>query len=194
MYEAADNAFGDDGMFQTQNGRRKTRVREMLENYEFKFSLILFWIVAAPLRFISHVLLESSKLRKPCSHPKSDYPFILHWLNPLYSPMTIVLQFYNFILQQGGPWLDLLCHYKPTRWSVSDWHSHIRRKVLLCSCNFYRRFPCRFKRWPWPLLTICDTRIGQAKREEVVNNFLTAHEDCLDPEFSRRLRVKFQRA
>ena len=102
MYEAADNAFGDDGMFQTQNGRRKTRVREMLENYEFKFSLIFFWIVAAPLRFISHVLLESSKLRKPCSHPKSDYPFILHWLNPLYSPMTIVLQFYNFILQQGG--------------------------------------------------------------------------------------------
>jgi hypothetical protein len=70
----------------------------------------------------------------------------------------------------------------------------IRQMVISIAAQVYWRFEVNFGSYPYPLLRLCDRSASYDDRLAVAKAFFEASPCCLDPHFSRKVRLLFPSA
>jgi hypothetical protein len=185
--------LAEDGDREKKHGQRKKRVKSLMDDATFVPKLLLLWISCAPLRFFSHWLLGRSQTRTPFSalNQKDDvHPPICDLVNEVWSPVTVMLQFWSNALCNTSVWLRILSDYaKIAGIDVDDFVvNNARRQLAQRHAEAHRRHRKRFQDWPWCFAIIVDHRVPLEQREAMGRRFLAACLFCLDPGFLRKLR------
>ena len=120
-------------------------------------------------------------------------------IDVLDKPTSVIyaaLQYLSYLLH-GQP-RRLLLLWRPSREaSFEEWFAahpaqvrQLRRVVLLVSASIYRRHVKALWSFPWLLVFMVDTRVSQADREEMTEQYDQKGSCCLPGGFARKLKVR----
>ena len=115
------------------------------------------------------------------------------------SPLVPARQRFSSLISGNSKLLILL--YRRAGYSdVNSWLANcrddamlFRRCAMVGDAWLFRRHWTQYltsDAWPWRLSKCIDLRLSREERLATMSDFLNAHERCLDPYFSRRLRAR----
>jgi hypothetical protein len=106
--------LGEDRDEEVRGSQRKNRVNAMLEDEMFAPLFFVFLLRVSIHQFYNRWLLHYSRNRTPFNDPMTEaepydrYPPICNLLHPVFSPITILLQYYGLLLTHGSQSLQTL--------------------------------------------------------------------------------------
>ena len=180
----------DNGRENYAMGRRKSRVKDMINTRLLRCKLLLFWIRSIPIRFMARYLLNSSKERTPFTksgNSESQYPPMCDLTNHSYSPIIVALQFYSYVLTKTSVWFVLLAHYTAADANLEAFKHCIRRNIGQAAAEFHRRHAYRFGRWPFLSARLVDNRLSEDARLLTAYDYFDTKECCHDKGMTTRL-------
>ena len=155
--------------------------------------LVMYVVVLEPIKWLTDYFLScASRLRNPCK-----FPVLMDLLNPKFSPVLHVLQWFSTLL--GGSHSRCRLVYGFVGCSSAgefvirypELATFFRRLVLAASGGVFRRFELSLSRRPWVLAGVADVRRPLRDRREICADFVSKSACCLDWGFSRVLRQRY---
>lgn len=137
----------------------------------------------------------SSRLRSSPGHCA-----LMDFVNPVFSPVTRVLQFLSALLAGHSPRLCLIWQRDGVA-SWADWCARhpaelreLRHAITIAASWVYRRFWEAGMSYPWRLAFLVDARVPMEERRVVAEAFWALPVDAIDTHCSLRLRERLRSA